>query len=370
MWRRLGLSLLVLIIFLGCMPSTMYRLIVEVAPDQIIADAADNRNDATLKAVLKEASTSFNKSKVNFARHFQKVYHQLYPQGQLTNTFTELAAAKKPGTKASEEVILTLLEERLKVATQKALSVLEQRLLNYDIKGAQLKIIDGTTQIELRVPGIAYPSRLKRVLLKVGKLEFWRVYDLKECYKGVMTLAKGLKTKTVLNIQRQGLIVQVSDTAIVNQALKNETYRKGFPAHTMFLWQDKPNKAGELWLYFIKGNDQGKAPLTGETLAKVKGQMNNYKQPCITFSFKSEGKRKWAKLTKESFLKQIAIALDGKVLLAALVQSEITSGQCEISGNYTLEETKKLAQLLKTGALPTSLRLVLEDVVKPTKSKD
>ncbi|HAS41311.1 MAG TPA: hypothetical protein DCS93_12570 [Microscillaceae bacterium] len=372
MWRRLGLSLLVIVIFLGCMPSTLYRLIVEVAPDQIIAEAANNRNDSVLQAALIQARSTFSKSKTNFARHFQKVYHQLYPQGRLTDAFTDLVMAKRPGVKVSEKVVIVLLEEQLKQATQKALNVLQQRLLNYDIKGAQLKIVEGSTQIELKVPGVAYPSRLKRVLLKVGKLEFWRVYDLKECYEGVMTLAKGLntKTKTVLNIKRNRLIVQVSDTAIVNQVLKNETYRKGFPAHTMFLWQHKPNKTGELWLYMIKGNAQKKAPLSGETLATVKGQMSNYNQPCVTFSLNSEGAGKWAKLTRENLLKRIAISLDGKVLLAALVQSEITSGRGEISGNYTLEETKQLAQLLKTGALPTSLRLVLEDVVGPTKSKD
>jgi protein-export membrane protein SecD len=113
--------------------------------------------------------------------------------------------------------------------------------------------------------------------------------------------------------------------------------------------------------------------LTGKNLKNAIAQYSNGQgigQPEVALQFDAEGTKLFADLTKKNLGKRIAIFLDGQLQIAPTVQSEITNGQAVITGNYTLNEAKDIADRLNQGALPVPLTLVSQQSVEATLGAD
>lgn len=111
----------------------------------------------------------------------------------------------------------------------------------------------------------------------------------------------------------------------------------------------------------------GRAPIEGDVVIDAKDQFNNLTgSPEVSMTMNSDGARRWAALTKANVGKAIAIVLDGTVYSAPRVNGEISGGQSSISGNFTIEDTKDLANTLKSGRMPAPAHIVQEEVVGPT----
>ena len=162
----------------------------------------------------------------------------------------------------------------------------------------------------------------------------------------------------------------VRDTAAINEALQSAAAKQILPADLRLLWSAKPmneqNKnVFELYALKVTTSD-GRAPLEGDVVTDAKDQFDNFGRPEVSMSMNSEGAREWAQLTKANVGKAVAIVLDGVVYSAPRVNGEITGGQSSISGNFTIEDTKDLANTLKSGRMPAPARIVQEEVVGPT----
>ena len=120
-------------------------------------------------------------------------------------------------------------------------------------------------------------------------------------------------------------------------------------------------------LYAIKvTSSDGRAPLEGDVITDAKDQFDNFGRPEVSMTMNGDGARVWAQLTKANIGKAVAIVLDGVVYSAPRVNGEIGGGQSSISGNFTVEDTKDLANTLKSGRMPAPARIVQEEVVGPT----
>lgn len=112
-------------------------------------------------------------------------------------------------------------------------------------------------------------------------------------------------------------------------------------------------------MYAIKSTERnGRAPLEGDVVTDAKDEYDQFNKPCVSMSMNTEGSRRWAALTKKNIGKEIAIVLDGYVYSAPRVNSEITGGNSQITGNFTPEVTKDLANVLKSGKMPAPARIV------------
>ena len=162
------------------------------------------------------------------------------------------------------------------------------------------------------------------------------------------------------------------DTADINKVIYSNVAKKVLPADLKLLWSAKPAKLtgvkGEIFeLYAIKVTDpSGKAPLAGEVITNAKDEFNQQSQPVVSMQMNAEGTRIWANLTKMNIERAIAIVLDDAVYSAPRVNSEISGGRSEISGNFTIDDTKDLANTLNSGKMPAPTRIVQEQVVGPT----
>ena len=168
-------------------------------------------------------------------------------------------------------------------------------------------------------------------------------------------------------------LANVRDTAEINSILRSDIGKQILPSDVKLLWSAKPTDMIQgskniFELHALKvTNSSGRAPLEGDVVTDAKDQFNNLTgAPEVSMSMNTEGARRWAALTKANVGKAIAIVLDGVVYSAPRVNGEIDGGQSSISGNFTIEDTKDLANTLKSGRMPAPARIVQEEVVGPT----
>ena len=162
------------------------------------------------------------------------------------------------------------------------------------------------------------------------------------------------------------------DTAAVNKIIYSQLAKQVLPSDLRLLWSAKPAdgiQAKNIYeLHAIKVTSaNGRAPIEGDVVTDAKDQFNNMSgTPEVSMTMNSDGARRWAALTKANVGKAIAIVLDGTVYSAPRVNGEISGGQSSITGNFTIEDTKDLANTLKSGRMPAPAHIVQEEVVGPT----
>ena len=161
------------------------------------------------------------------------------------------------------------------------------------------------------------------------------------------------------------------DTAYINSLIYSPEAKRIIPSDCRLLWSAKPAdgiQAKNIYeLHALKvTTTNGRAPLEGDVIVDAKDEFDNFGRPCVSMQMNSEGARLWAQLTKANVGKAVAIVLDGVVYSAPRVNSEIDGGNSQISGNFTIEDTKDLANTLKSGRMPAPARIVQEEVVGPS----
>lgn len=289
---------------------------------------------------------------------------------------------------------------------------------------------DKMGRIMVELPGIKEPERVRKLLQGSANLEFWETYTAREVLPALQaadaklrtmlaeqapaekaeetqapaaekavnaadSLAAALKDNTAekeeanmeelkkqypllsilqLNSSGQGPVVgyaNYKDTAEINKLLAMPEVKAELPRDLSLKWGvsaaefDKKKQIFEL--YSIKVTERnGKAPLEGDVITDAKDEFSQYSKPIVTMAMNNDGARRWAQLTKQNIGRAIAIVLDNYVYSAPNVNSEISGGRSEISGNFTPEQTKDLANVLKSGKMPAPAHIVQEDIVGPS----
>ena len=162
------------------------------------------------------------------------------------------------------------------------------------------------------------------------------------------------------------------DTAAINKAIYGQVAKQVLPTDLRLMWSAKPTdniQAKNIYeLHALKvTTTNGRAPLEGDVITDASDQFNHVTgAPEVSMSMNSEGARRWSELTKANIGKAIAIVLDGVVYTSPRILSQIDGGQSSITGNFTIEDTKDLANTLKSGRMPAPAHIVQEEVVGPT----
>lgn len=162
------------------------------------------------------------------------------------------------------------------------------------------------------------------------------------------------------------------DTAAINKAIYGQVAKQVLPTDLRLMWSAKPTdniQAKNIYeLHALKvTTTNGRAPLEGDVITDASDQFNHVTgAPEVSMSMNSEGARRWSELTKANIGKAIAIVLDGVVYTSPRIRSQIDGGQSSITGNFTIEDTKDLANTLKSGRMPAPAHIVQEEVVGPT----
>ena len=165
------------------------------------------------------------------------------------------------------------------------------------------------------------------------------------------------------------------DTAEINKIIYSELARQILPAELKLRWGAKPedfggqDTKGDIFeLYALKITEpSGRAPLEGDVITSSKDDFEpNSGRPCVSMQMNSDGARRWSQITKQNIGKAVAIVLDDAVYTAPRILTQIDGGNSQITGNFTIEDTKDLANTLNSGKMPAPTRIVQEEVVGPS----
>ncbi len=175
----------------------------------------------------------------------------------------------------------------------------------------------------------------------------------------------------------QGLAIvgyaNARDTADVNKVIYSDIARQILPAECKLRWGAKAedfgeNTKGEIFaLYALKITEpNGRAPLEGDVITNAKDEFDQMGHPSVSMQMNSDGARRWSQITKQNIGRGVAIVLDGAVYSAPRILTQIDGGNSSITGNFTIEDTKDLANTLNSGKMPAPTRIVQEEVVGPS----
>ena len=164
------------------------------------------------------------------------------------------------------------------------------------------------------------------------------------------------------------------DTADVNKVIYSDVARQVLPAECKLRWGAQPedfggeNTKGDIYaLYALKVTEpNGRAPLEGDVITNAKDEFDQMGHPSVSMQMNSDGARRWSQITKQNIGRGVAIVLDDAVYSSPRILTQIDGGNSQITGNFTIETTKDLANTLNSGKMPAPTRIVQEEVVGPS----
>ena len=404
------------------------NVILEVSVPDVVKALADNKPDEKFNQAVAEAARQQITSQEDFITLFVREYKKLAPEGKLAELFATQQLKEKVNTRSTDAEVIRVLHEEVKTAVDNSYNVLRTRIDRFGVAQPNIQSLEGRMgRIMVELPGIKEPERVRKLLQGSANLEFWETFDAKDIAPVLISadsrardvlsttaaadttaapavaaatsakdsLTAALKGETaaqtaanqsfeaakkehpllaVLQVNQggRGAVVGFAhhrDTVEVNRILALKAVKDILPRDLKLMWGVAAmDKEGQIFeLYAIKSTERnGRAPLEGDVVTDARDSYDQYNRPCVSMSMNTDGARRWAVLTKQNIGKAIAIVLDGYVYSAPNVNGEITGGNSEISGSFTPEQTKDLANVLKSGKMPAPARIVQEDIVGPS----
>ncbi|MCE7042959.1 protein translocase subunit SecDF [Dyadobacter sp. CY312] len=399
------------------------HVVLEVSPVDILKGmAGGNARSAAFQKALTQAGQDKKASNSTFVSLFVKAFKEAAPNTSLASVFANSANRGKINSTSSDSDVIKMLNTEIDGSIERALQITQARIDKFGVTNPNIQRLPGKNQILVELPGVDNPERVRRLLSGAAKLEFSEVYLTNELASGLDQLGKYLskqaeiekaakpttaaaatdttkktglgglaaqleqksdssatdssalaaQSAALTNLfvpMPQGLGVYMKDTARANQILNRPEVRSFFPADLVFMW-DRKGTAGAnnqliLPLYFIKKSN-GQAAMEGDVIVDANHDYDDRGRPEVTMRMNGEGARKWRTLTARSVGRPVAIIIDNLVYTAPTVQGEIPNGNSSITGNFTVEETKDMSNVLKAGKLPAPTHIVEEAVVGST----
>ena len=383
------------------------NVVLEVSvPDVVKNLAGESANDPKFKEAYSKAVAQAKKGDIDFVDAFVSAYQQLNGQNKLGGIFASKLGEKNISYNSSDADVKKVLNEEVNAAVENSNKVVRSRIDRFGVAQPNIQILRGKGQIGqimVEMPGIKEPERVRKLLQGSANLEFWETYTLGETMSSLTALdkrlagadakdsaaadstkAKAAKAKSAAEqhplfsklIMMQGMqptncvvgYAIAKDTAAINAMVNSEAAKSILPADLKLAWGVKNAsgmKANVFELYALRANN-GLPSMQGDVIADAKDEFDQNHRPIVSMTMTTSGARDWATLTKKNLKKCVAIVLDGYVYSAPVVQNEITGGNSQISGNFTTDDTRDLANVLQSGKMPAPTKIVQEETVGPS----
>ena len=371
-------------------------------------------------ALAKERSVD---SRNDFITLFAEAWEETSNGMPLAQIFGTYEMRDKIGPESTDEQVIEVIRAESESAISNSFNVLRNRIDRFGVTSPNIQKLGNSGRILVELPGVKEPERVRKLLQGTASLEFWTTYTNEEIEGYLMEannvlaqmaaaeeatpaveetaeaaeddlLAEELQqaeneAAAEAEIMKQNPLFALlqpsgarghacigyahyADTAQINKFFAMPQIKQLFPPEFKPMWTVKasamdPNE-NIFELVAIKASSRdGKAPLDGGAVTDARVQYGNSGgSPEVSMTMNAEGANVWARMTKDNIGRQIAIVLDGMVYSYPNVQSEISGGSSQITGNFTLEEAEDLANVLKSGKLPAPATIIQEQVVGPS----
>ena len=405
------------------------NVILEVSVPEVVKALADHKTDEAFATAVANASKLAASSNSDFITLFIKEYKSQKPDGTLAELFATQQLKDKVNTKSTDAEVEAVIRAEVEAAIDNSFNVLRTRIDRFGVAQPNIQELEGSMgRIMVELPGVKEPERVRKLLQGSANLEFWETYSAAEIAPHLAAVdgklrdiiavenpeteaeaeaapaaeaaseesvdlssltgddaagavdaaavAKAKKENPLLSVlqvmQNQGCVVGYAhsrDIKQIDEYLAREEVKAMLPRDLKLMWGVKAiDEDGKIFeLYAIKSTQRnGRAPLEGDVIVSATDDYDNNGRPSVSMTMNTEGARRWAQLTKQNVGKPIAIALDGYIYSAPNVINEITGGQSQITGQFSQEDTKDLANVLKSGKMPAPAKIVQEDIVGPS----
>ncbi len=404
---------------------------LEVSPVEIVRAMSGNSKDpAFIKALDQAQAAQKTSSSTPFTTLFVQAYQAAAPGQPLARIFANTTNKSRGLTiNSSNDKVIGSINKEIEEAIDRSFNILRTRVDKFGVNQPSIQRVKGTGRLQIELPGVDNPDRVRKLLQGQAKLEFWEVWNQNEVGPYLVLLDKqlvakeaagkaGAKAATVADTAKTlaatgdsttslakqlakksvagkaadssatsskgGVLarlftmpgrlgVNLRDTSRMNTILRSPEAKAVLPPTLALLWSLKPttiDKQEYLELIPVRKTRDGVPPLGGEVVSDARSDIGPNGQPEVLMNMTPSGSRKWQKMTAANIGKQVAMVLDDYVCSAPVVQSEISGGGTSITGSFQLEDTEDLANQLKAGKLPAPTRIVEEAVVGPSLGKE
>ncbi|MBQ3634072.1 MAG: protein translocase subunit SecDF [Bacteroidales bacterium] len=405
------------------------NLILEVKVADIIKALSGNNQDPVFLQAVANAQEREKTSTSDYISLFREEFEKLSPNGQLSAIFSTVDLQDRIKRNMSNGEVISVLREEADASIQNAFNVLRTRIDRFGVAQPNIQQLEKAGRVMIELPGITEPQRVRKLLQGTASLEFWETYQNSEVLQSiseldmatrevvrtsaaekqvaqedtVALLGETAQADSTENVEYESLtkylnVMQLGNTPLIGYAaskdrnkveeyLNSDKARRILPRDLKLLWGVKAKSGDEINRRMFGGQDvfkskeqfyeliairqsssNGRAPLEGDVITNASSRVSQMGGSAFEVEMKmnKEGGKRWAQLTKANLGKSVAIVLDGFVYSYPTVQSEITGGISQITGDFTTDEAQDLANVLKSGKLPAPATIVEDTVVGPS----
>ena len=392
---------------------------LQISIKDILKGMSNNSNNAVFNQALEEAKDN-RRGNQTYLNAFYDTFESL-SNGSIKLSSPEIFANRsfpEINSAMSNDEAKAIIDQKVQESVESAYRVLGERIDKFGVVSPTIQMIGNTGRILVELPGAKDIERVKSLLQSTAQLEFWETYKTEEVINTLAAANEYLKTtqatttsndtitdgesevdkmlgasaKTEQNDNVGPLLSLMAqsgfqgspmiafyrevDTATVNKYLHTPEVKNIFARNhrnLRLIWgkAEKDQTTGEsiVALYAIKGNPNNEPPLSGDVITNAKQDYDNLNRAMVSMSMNVKGAKIWEELTGKAYTQQssIAIVLDNTVYSApGVTTGPISGGSSTISGNFTVEEARDLANILQAGKLPASAGIVSSEIVGPS----
>jgi SecD/SecF fusion protein len=389
---------------------------LEISPADIITGLIGDVRAPSVQAALKKANDSKGTSKEDFVDRFFANLKLEYPERKLASWFQGPQTRGRIKAGDSDSQVVDFVKGEVESAIDRSYIILRKRLDQFGTSSPNIQRLAGTRNIQVEIPGADNPQRIRNLLQGVAKLEFLNVVEpetpaLRQSIESINRLLAAEEVRTIKPPTLQDSITyrseleeelalsetpskdslvnagvssllslsdppgsfhyHLNDTATINRIFKRGDVQAVLKSRVGVFWANKPDQVNGrdgLQLYFL--DIHSKQKLDGDVINAARADVDEYQRPAVSMVMNATGSRTWMAMTRDAAARtprgRIAIVLDKTVYSAPVVNGEIPNGNSQIAGNFTTEEAKDLANVLRAGSLPATCRIVEEAIIGPT----
>jgi len=393
------------------------NVILEISVKDILKGQVGNAEDPVFQQLLESTDAQMSRGNVDYLGTFLEQIDE-------NITLSDRSLFGVYGESATNEEIKAALKLDVDAAVANVFTVLRARIDQFGTTQPNIQRLERGSRILVELPGVKNPDRVKKLLQSTAELQFWNMFEAAEVrpfferaddkLKEILNreqaatldlnetnldndatsesfnVEKGkLSFASLLNYDNPGDVrlgstgigwASISDTSKVTELLARPEITRLLNLNrelrsVKFLWNSKPEKGTDkLILFAIKGNRDNTPELDGSAITDARHQYDEQNRNTVSMTMTVSGAQVWKRLTAEAASqvpkRSVAVVLDNYVYSNPVVQNEITGGRTEITGNFTLEEAKDLANILRAGKLDAPAKIIQADVIGPSLGKE
>ena len=365
------------------------NVILQVDMPDMLRSMKAGETDSVFEAALKGAETMVaTHQSDDYVSSFINLYREAKPQADFSVIFQDVVTSGM-----SDDAVRSTLKSQVKDRVDNsATNVLRNRIDQFGVVSPNIQVLQGKDgQILLELPGVKDHERVRDLLQRSANLEFYETYRAEELSGSFSALLNRVANDTTLNAAPLMALLQAGavygatvgyapDAKAMNAidaVLASPQAKNLLPSDLRLRWAVKPTTRVDengvehsfgFALYALRANG-GKPALDGKAVSDASSNYDPLRGNEVSMRMNAEGARNWARVTGQNVGKQVAIVLDDKVYSAPNVNDKIEGGSSSITGDFTIEEARDLANVLKSGKMDAKVHIISDMVVGPSLGK-